>query len=108
MSAQLLMTLCECALVPVGFAASVLEPWSPCCDGVSSRVLIRSAFAGVQVSAIGLQTPLEQAACVATVQAVLAAPPTLDTIAPTPPEMPRTLLSKSAISSLTAVQLRMR
>src|SRR5580704_13298705 len=33
---------------------------------------------------------------------------TADTIAPTPPEMPRTFVSKSAISSFTAVQFRMR
>src|SRR5580698_6119373 len=111
MSAQLAITLCACALVPFGFAASVLDPWSPCCCGVSVKVLIRSVFAGVQVSESGLQTLLfgQTVASVATVHAVLGgAPPTLDTIAPTPPEMPRTLPSKSEISSFTAVQLRTR
>src|ERR1700733_5114751 len=103
MAAQLVFALCGCALVPVGLAASALEPWSPCCGGDSAATMIRSAALGVQVSVMGSQTPLAHEAWPATVQAALAV-----TIAPTPPEMPRTLPSKSAISSLTAVQLRMR
>src|ERR1700733_14887825 len=85
-------------------AMAVLDPWSPCCVGVWLSVLIRSDVAGVHVNDLGSHTPLEHTVWSVTEHAVLAT----DTIAPTPPEMPRTLPSKSAISSLMALQLRMR
>ena len=60
----------------------------------------------MHTSVVGLHTWLlgQSAVCVATAHALFA----VVTMAPTPPEMPRTLASKSAISSLMADQLRMR
>src|SRR4051794_36521549 len=59
-SAQSPITLCGCALVPAGSAASALDPWSPCCGGVEAAVLMRSCTPMAHLRVAAVQMPLGQ------------------------------------------------